>query len=341
MISPKPLVSVLMPVYNAGKYLSQAIESILGQTFQDFEFIIIDDGSTDDSKAIVKSYQDSRIVFVANEYNKKLVETLNSGFDLCQGKYIVRMDADDISMPQRIEKQVAFMEAHPEVGICGTGMHIIGDQHRKATYLYQPDDTHIRFRMLCECHMLHPSVIIRTAVIREHGIKMTILHGEDYDFFMKIGAVSKMANLAEPLLEYRQLDNSMSRSNAEITERNSNKIKIGLFHSITSEVAMTEVLLFQEAAYQMYKTATAEKIETLETLFHKLLMGNIQLYCPDSKGFARLISEAWYAYLYNSVSISPYFRLKKMLTSPLVQFGAPPLILLLKSVARTLLRPGK
>jgi len=114
-----PKVTVLMPVYNAEKYLKEAIGSILGQSFSDFEFLIINDGSTDSSVKIIKSYDDPRIRFIANEKNLGVIPTLNKGFALAQGEFIARMDADDISLPKRLELQADFMDKHPEAGAIG------------------------------------------------------------------------------------------------------------------------------------------------------------------------------------------------------------------------------
>src|SRR3990167_9325600 len=121
-----PLVTVLMPVYNGKKYLKEAIESVLNQTFRDFEFLIIDDGSTDKSAEIIKSFNDARIRLERNVTNLGLIKTLNNGLTLSRGKYIARMDCDDISLPKRLSVQVNFMEKHPEIGICGSWVKVMG-----------------------------------------------------------------------------------------------------------------------------------------------------------------------------------------------------------------------
>jgi glycosyltransferase involved in cell wall biosynthesis len=123
-----PLVTVLMPVYNGEEFLHEAIESILKQTYLNFELLIINDGSTDSSENIILSYPDTRIRYIKNESNIKLIATLNNGFALAQGKYIVRMDADDYSVKERLQKQVAFMEANPEVTLAGSWFETIGDE---------------------------------------------------------------------------------------------------------------------------------------------------------------------------------------------------------------------
>ena len=115
-----PKVTVLMPVYNGEKYLKEAITSILLQTFDDFEFLIINDGSSDASVDIIQSFRDPRIRLVHNDTNIGLIATLNKGLKLAHGKYVARMDQDDISLPRRLEKQTYFMDNNPDVGVCGT-----------------------------------------------------------------------------------------------------------------------------------------------------------------------------------------------------------------------------
>ena len=131
-----PKLSVIMPAYNAEKYIGEAIESILNQTFTDFEFIIIDDGSSDHTADIIKGFHDERIRFIQNEKNSGVANTLNKGLELSQGEYIARMDADDISLPARFEKQVAFMEANPDVAVVGCGIELFGMSHEKRYFSY-------------------------------------------------------------------------------------------------------------------------------------------------------------------------------------------------------------
>ena len=115
-----------MTVHNGEKHLSEAIDGILNQTFKDFEFLVIDDGSTDGSADIIQSYKDVRIRFISNGKNLSVPVSLNMGLNLARGEYIARMDCDDISLPQRLEKQVQFMDANPEVGVCGTWLETFG-----------------------------------------------------------------------------------------------------------------------------------------------------------------------------------------------------------------------
>ncbi|MFT5919102.1 MAG: glycosyltransferase involved in cell wall biosynthesis, partial [Granulosicoccus sp.] len=143
-----PLVTVLLPVYNAEKFLEQAIRSVLDQTFTEFEFLIINDGSTDRSEEIIVSFNDSRIRYIKNETNLKLIKTLNKGIEFASGKYIARMDADDISLPTRFEQQVALLEKQPEIGVCGTNCIIFTTKGEESPSQYASDNDEIKFNML-------------------------------------------------------------------------------------------------------------------------------------------------------------------------------------------------
>ena len=143
-----PTVSVLMPVFNGSKYLKEAVESILRQNYGDFELLIINDGSTDDSVQIVSSYDDPRIRLVHNDTNTGLVATLNKGLEISRGRFVARLDCDDVCLPRRLEKQVELMVNQPRVAICGTGIELFGG--KKQIKRYPTDDARIRARMLFE-----------------------------------------------------------------------------------------------------------------------------------------------------------------------------------------------
>jgi glycosyltransferase involved in cell wall biosynthesis len=204
-----PLVSVLMPVYNGEQYLRPAIDSILEQTFTDFEFIIINDGSTDSTEQIILSYSDQRIRYIRNEKNLKLIATLNKGLDLCTGKYIARMDADDISAPERFATQVKFMEANPEYGLCGTDIEVMGGIQ---SWVQIGDNDFIRFCLLFHNPFCHPTVFMRTSIIRENKIyyPAEYIHAEEYMLWPQILDHAKCINLEERLLKYRFHDGQVS-----------------------------------------------------------------------------------------------------------------------------------
>jgi len=207
-----PKVTVLLPVYNGEKYLHDAVKSILNQTFTDFEFLIINDGSTDNSIKIIKSFNDERIHLINNNKNLKLAKTLNKGIDLAQGKYIVRMDQDDISYSERLSKQVDFMEKHPEVGVCGSWVKLIGKNAGQIWDIPPSNSDIIKCLLLFSSYIFHPTVIIRKNLLKKYNLyyNPAFLHAEDYDLWCRISEYSQISNLQEILLYYRIHSEKMS-----------------------------------------------------------------------------------------------------------------------------------
>ncbi len=200
-----PKVSVIMPAYNAEQYISEAIDSILAQTFTDFEFIIINDSSLDSTEQIVMSYGDKRISYVKNEQNLGVAKTLNKGLAMAKGQYVARMDADDVSLPSRLGKQVAYMDAHPECGICGTNTLLFGQGKVNEPFCFAENDKDIRADILFNNCFAHPTVMLRTQVIRKYHLEYdsSFERIEDYELWGRLLMVSKGHNIQEPLLRYR------------------------------------------------------------------------------------------------------------------------------------------
>jgi glycosyltransferase involved in cell wall biosynthesis len=210
-----PKVSVLLPVFNAAKYLNECIDSILNQTFFDFEFIIINDGSTDSSKEIILSYKDQRIKYYENEQNIKLIATLNKGLKFCTGKYIARIDADDVALPQRLEKQYTYMESNPDIGVCGSWLYMFGDVNTLIKFKTFHDE--IRLELYFRNHMHHPTMMIRNSVLLENEILFpNVLHSEDYAFLVLLSDYTKFHIIPEVLLKYRVHGSSICAQNTDI-----------------------------------------------------------------------------------------------------------------------------
>lgn len=196
-------ITVLLPAYNAAPYIEAAIQSILDQTFKNFELMVIDDGSTDETPELIQQFQDPRINYIRNPENLKFRATLNKGLDLIDSKYIARMDADDIAMPERLERQFAFMESHPEIGIVGTAIEIFGQQELIKTL---PESNHeIQALCLFAAPFAHPSVMIRNSVIKQHDLKFAPNYPaiEDWELWTRLTQVTQSANLPDVLLRYR------------------------------------------------------------------------------------------------------------------------------------------
>jgi glycosyltransferase involved in cell wall biosynthesis len=209
------MISIVMSVLNGELYLREAIDSILAQSFSDFEFIIINDGSQDATPEILRSYagKDPRIRLYDQE-NAGLVSALNRGCTQARGKYIARMDADDIALPHRLRQQYEFMEAHTEVGMVGGAVQFI-DNKGQSVQLEDRillSNNELQRELLERCVFWHPTVIVRTAVFRAVGGYRRVLDAEDYDLWLRIAERAELANVPSVLLKYRFHSTQVSAS---------------------------------------------------------------------------------------------------------------------------------
>jgi glycosyltransferase involved in cell wall biosynthesis len=215
-MNPEPLVTVLMPVYNGEKYLEEAIQSILSQSFHDFELVAIDDGSTDRTSTMLEDYacRDGRVKVFTQE-NRGLVPTLNRGLELARGKYLARMDADDISNPERLEKQLEFMERNKDVVLLGALIRTM-DENGSLLWTEHPPlhDTSIRWQLLFDNPFTHSMAMFRIKTVKDHSLvyrKEAVL-AEDYDLWSRLMDFGRGHNLDTPLLTRRFHDRQISEN---------------------------------------------------------------------------------------------------------------------------------
>ena len=220
MATLSPYISVIMPVYNAEKYVHQAIESILNQSFGNFELLIFNDCSTDKSKEIILSFNDPRIQLIDSPENTGYVKHLNHGLEMAKGKYIARMDADDISMPDRFQKQVEFLDRHEEVAVCGTFIEFIGSKKGLVDFPIVHCDIITHF-LLHGNGMAHPSVMMRKSILNAYSISYnrSLEPAEDYDLWNRISAYGQLHNIPEILLQYRVHDANESVLKKDIQDK--------------------------------------------------------------------------------------------------------------------------
>ncbi len=220
-INQQLMISVIMPTYNDEKYICEAIDSILNQTYTNFEFIIINDGSTDKTEEIILSYDDSRIVYVKNEENLQIVKTLNKGIDLAKGKYIARMDADDISVSERFEKQLLFMKKNPEIDICGTWMQIL-DQ-ADSIWKYPKYHEEIKAQLLFNTPVAHATSMMKRSFFDNLSYSVFSDKAEDYHLWSEAINSKKFENITEVLYLYRWHPNQTCKTsrNIQVTVANS------------------------------------------------------------------------------------------------------------------------
>ncbi len=226
MSSQSPEITVLMSVFNGTKFLREAIESILNQTFADFEFLIIDDGSTDDSIEIIESYDDQRIKLVRNGENIGLTRSLNKGIKLSKGLFLSRMDADDVSNSDRLEKQLNYMDNNPEVSVCGSWLETIGE--RQEIWKCHEHDSEIKAQLLFNNSVYHPTAIVRKDFLVRNGFLYdeSLSTAQDYGLWVAISHKAVFANIQEVLLKYRihedqvgKKKSSEQKENADISRK--------------------------------------------------------------------------------------------------------------------------
>ena len=244
-----PKISVVMATYNREKYVGLAIESILRQTYKDFEFIIIDDCSTDNTAKIIQKYaeKDKRISFHQNEKNMGLIYNLNLGFSLAKAKYIARMDDDDIAMPSRFEKQVKFLDKNPDITVLGTFIEPLGDDNVSSWIdLSTPEEIEVSMHFYNP--MCHPSVMIRKEFLVKNKLEYSkdALHAEEYDLWARIILNGgKFANLTEPLMQYRIVGNRIStvKESAKIQMKTAEKVSFMLLNRFYKDEKKTKNII--------------------------------------------------------------------------------------------------
>lgn len=237
-----PRISTILSVYNGEKYLKEALKSILDQTFKDFELIVINDGSTDQTGAVIDSFTDSRIIKIKNDRNLGLVASLNKGLEVARGEFIARMDADDISMPERFTKQVEFLEKNREVGVLGTFMRQV-DVKGGFISLFQPPVAHreILIKMLTGTAIAHATVMIRKEIIdKAGGYDENFPHVEDTELWSRLIFKTKFANLPEALYVRRIHRNSVMSAHAKLQLEKSGEIRKELLEKVISKKILTE-----------------------------------------------------------------------------------------------------
>ena len=256
-----PLVSIVLPCFNVQKTVEDTLSSLFSQTYDNFEILAIDDCSTDDTLSILTRLAqiDKRLKVFHNDTNIKLSETLNKGIKLASGEYIVRMDADDIALPDRISKQVVFMEQHPEIGISGGSMEIVNAQLEHIGYRsYYTSDEQIRNHIFMFSPFCHPAVIIRKSVLDQSGLyNKDSYPAEDYELYFRLGMHSKFGNLKDTLIKYRVIEKSMTTGNTKNMELMTVNIR--------------------KKYYQSYKARTFDKF------YNELHRLSIQLIPPSLK----------------------------------------------------------
>ncbi len=239
-----------MSVYNGEKFLKEAIDSVLNQTYTDFEFIIYNDCSTDNSSKIIESYCDKRIVLINNEQNRGLTVNLHDGMNKATSKYIARMDADDICMPDRFQNQLNFLEANPDISILGSSV-IFFDEYGTEILGTQPlTHDEIIVELLLGYTMMHPSVMMRLSDFKKHNLNYNphFRYSQDFDLWVRVSRILKMANLSKPLIKMREHSSKISRALKPEQKAFSDEIRTRQLQELKVDLSEKEIEAFNLSA---------------------------------------------------------------------------------------------
>lgn len=291
-----PLVSVVMPVFNGAPFLHEAIQSILAQTLDDLELIVIDDGSTDKTHAIVEQHrrEDGRIR-AFSQTNQGLIATLNRGLGLAKGPYVARMDQDDISLPRRLAEQVTFMEGHHDVGVCGTWIETF-DGHSRQLVRLPTDDSTIRSGLLFESVLAHPSVIMRRHAFSKMAMSYstTYVHAEDYDLWARASRCMALANVGEVLLRYRIHSEQIVRKYEAEKLASARQVRKHQLEHLGISPRQDELDLHQALSTWQFEP-TVDFLNATEIWLAKLLSTNETTKRYEHGALSRVLGDRWAA----------------------------------------------
>lgn len=289
-----PKVSVLMPVYNGEKYIKQAIDSILAQSFSDFELLVIDDGSTDRSAEIVSSYRDERIRYVANATNLGLAGARNRAIEAARGEYLAWLDCDDISLPRRLEKQVRILDSDPRIGVCGTWVETI-DGIKANVWRYPTDSQFLRARMLFDDPFATSSIMMRAVCVRDQELRFNLNHppAEDYELWERVSRDWALTNIPEVLTQYRIHGLQTSVIKAQKLRESVWSIQNCLLAKLGIEASPEEMRLHLDIGVGWRYLADMDRVADSERWLLRLESANRERNIFPQLAFRRVLAERW------------------------------------------------
>ena len=289
-----PEISVVMPVYNGEKHIRETIESVLNQTFNDFEFIIVDDCSTDRTQEIILSYTDNRIKLIKNKNNSGVSFSANRGFDVATGEYLVRVDADDICIKDRFEKQLKFMKKNKDIGICGSAICQFNDNGDILTLELPTSPSKTKVCMLFRNPLAQPSVMMRLSTIKKYNLRYdsSIHYAEDYEFWTRCAQYMQLCSMPKVLLKYRIHGQQATQQFKYSEERKTigEKIYRRMFNQLFEQPDEEEFKLFLriiegELAFDTYEC------EVIESIFKEAVISNQRNKNFDEKALKHKLAE--------------------------------------------------
>lgn len=300
-----PLISILMPVFNAGPYVADSIRSLLRQSLGDFELLVIDDGSRDDTCAEVLRFKDARVQLHRNEHNRGIAATLNRGLDLAKGTYVARMDGDDICDRRRLELQVRYFAGHPNAGALGSSVRLCGALHGR---LLAPSGSDcVRAFLLFGNPLAHSSVMMRREVIEAHHLRYdpAFSRTEDYELWVRASRICELDNLSEPLLALRMHEASIRQCHREEMRRQAGVIIAPMLADLGLHLSPEE-LAFHLSVGQGDRLNEKTDIRRAEQWLMHILDCNRTAKVLQDGGLRRAAGLVWFRLCMNSAQLGPW-----------------------------------
>lgn len=325
-----------MSVYNSSLYLKQAIDSVLNQTYSDFEFIIINDGSADESLNIIKSYSDNRIKLLENDVNKGLIYSLNKGITEARGEYIARMDADDVCVNTRLEKQVEYMDSHTDIGVLSSDYYSFNSISKRYMRSIQ-GDSRIRTFLLFSATVCHPTLMIRKSVLETNGLSYSVSakHVEDFDLWTRLALHTKFETINEALLNYRDHASQVSHIYSDVQKVNSDIVRQNYLDALNFSYTPAELDIHNLISSNK-KITSKKDLKAIENWLTKLIEQNQRLRKFQVDDFNSVMAKVWIDCCGNTnLGLYSYF---KYLFSGLKKHQLSSSFLELKLLAKCLIR---
>ena len=285
-------VSVVIPVYNKAPFLQACLESICSQTFRDLEVICVDDRSTDNSLEVLRGYSDPRLRIIEMAVNSGPGGAANAGLDAAQGEYIVRMDADDIAVPERIALQVAYMDAHPETGASGGQLQLFGSEADAWTFPVAPEAC--AAQLFFGVPVAQPASILRRSVLQAHHLRYGAQWprvGEDWLFWLQMAPYTRFGNLPDVLVHYRRGPQNISQGRDRVADFT--YLQREAFRTLGIPCTAEELNLHLMGSMIFAVKPTAQRVQALRRWYNKLIAMNSERHFAPEQAFARRVEEQW------------------------------------------------
>lgn len=297
-----------MPVYNAAAHLAAALDSLLAQTFAEFELIALDDASTDGSDALLAAYaaRDARLQVVRGERNAGVIARLNQGFELARGRYLARMDADDICMPERLARQVALLDAQPGVAVCGSWVATFGDAPARVER-YPIADAAIRCELLFRNVLAHPACMLRAAIVRREALRYdsAFEHAEDYAMWLRLAEHGALANIPEVLLRYRVHAAQIGQRQRAAQNAAAARVRVLLLRALGLEPSAAEQTAHEALSTARF-TPTRALVAAADAWLQRMLAANQRAGTYAEPELRRAIGRRWYTLCRLSAALGPW-----------------------------------